>query len=86
MDENNNEMEITLDTADYPQLEGVTEGSPIDMRCKGTVGKVNQDGSVTLTLSECNIETEGQADKAMKEMSAQSNQDEINPDGGESDF
>lgn len=50
--------EMVVDVAEYPELEGAAEGSPFEMRAKGTIGAVNN-GQVTLQMSECQIETEG---------------------------
>jgi hypothetical protein len=61
--------QLTFSTADYPELDGIQSGAPVDIRCTGRVTNA-ADGSVTVSIEgKCDVSTEGQADKAMKEMS-----------------
>lgn len=66
------EGELNFSTADYPELEGLQPGAPVKVTCQATVSAA-QDGQVSLAIDagSCQFETEGQADKAMKSMSAQ---------------
>ncbi len=66
-----NKMDVSV--ADYPELDGIKVGAPVSARCQGTVGAINGD-TITLNLDQCDISTEGQADKALKEQSAQDDQ------------
>ena len=64
--------QLTFNTQEYPELEGVKPGDPVEVRCQGQVGDAGN-GQVTIQVTgQCEISTEGQADKAMKDMSQQS--------------
>ncbi len=71
---------LSISLSEYPDLEGIKAGAPVDVRCKGTVGAVDGD-TLTLNLDQCDVTTEGQADKALKDQSAQDDQ----PLGGGAD-
>jgi hypothetical protein len=80
------ENELTFSTGDYPELEGIQEGAMVDVRCKATVTG-NDNGNVSLAVQPgCEISTEGQADKAMKEMSQQDSAAPAQGASPESDF
>lgn len=63
--------QMTFNTADYPELEGLKEGDMVkkithmDSRVVGV-----SDGQVTVEGGPCQIETEGMADKEYKRMRA----------------
>lgn len=67
------ENEMQFSTADYPELDGLQQGAPVKVTCDATVGQ-SGNGSVSLNITpgSCQFQVEGQADKAMKEMSQQS--------------
>jgi hypothetical protein len=58
---------IVFDAAEYPQLEGLQEGDTIKS-IRSTDGRVVSvvDGQITVELGECEVETEGAADKAYR--------------------
>ena len=62
--------ELAFSKAQYPELEGLKDGSPIKVRCEGTISSSDGD-MVYITPTSCEFETEGQADREMKEMSKQ---------------
>jgi len=66
------ENEMSFSTAEYPELEGLQPGNPIKVTCQGTVAN-SDDGQISITIDpgSCQFETEGQADKEMKNMSKQ---------------
>lgn len=66
------EGELSFSTQDYPELEGMKVGDPIKINCEAKV--VNSDDgqiSVSIDPGSCQFETQGPADKAMKDMSRQ---------------
>lgn len=81
------EGELSFSTVDYPQLEGLQPGAPVKVTCQATV-KDGGNGQVTLSIDpgSCEFEMEGQADKAMKEMSGQANSYQQTPGNEGGDF
>ena len=65
-------QEMTFDTAEYPQLDGLTEGSPVTVTCEGTVSRA-AGGQITLSITDCQFKTEGQVDRDMRDMTRQDN-------------
>lgn len=63
-------QEMTFDTAEYPQLDGLEEGSPVTVTCEGTVSKTGS-GQVTLAISNCEFTTEAQVDRDFRDMKRQ---------------
>lgn len=81
------ENEMTFSTGDYPELEGLQAGAPVKVTCQATV-KDAGDGNVTLSIDPgaCEFETEGQADKSMKQMSEQNSYPDNTAPSNGSDF
>lgn len=71
----------TLDKNDYPELEGMTEGSPISGKWSGKITAVNGD-KYTITYDEVNLETENSADREYDRMSRQPQIDMSSGDEG----
>lgn len=66
------EGELTFSNQDYPELDGLKAGAPVEIKCQGTV-KDSSNGLTTLSIDpeSCEFQTQGPADKAMNEMSKQ---------------
>ena len=62
--------ELGFSKTQYPELEGLKEGASVKVRCEGTISSSDGD-MVYITPTTCEFETEGQADREMKEMSKQ---------------
>lgn len=76
--------QLSLSTSEYPELEGLKD-SPVEVRCKGRA--TDENGQVTIVIDgQCEVSTEGQADKAMKSMSEQSYNEPESGGSNESDF
>ena len=63
-------QEMIFDTAEYPQLDGLQDGSPVTVTCEGTVSKT-EGGQVTLSITDCQFKTEGQVDRDYRDMNRQ---------------
>jgi hypothetical protein len=62
--------QIVFSAQEYPQLSGIKNGASVKVSADGRVAATDGD-SVTVTLENCELETEGRADKELREMSAQ---------------
>lgn len=62
-------MQIVFDEAEHPELSGMKEGDPIaSIECKDAKVVSVSNGQVTVEMGTVEVETEGQADKALRQM------------------
>lgn len=71
--------QLTFTVEEYPQLEGIKVGATMDITCKGRVASADENG-VVVSLENCDIETEGAADKELRDMKGETSTSNQEPD------